>query len=85
MADRAWFFALQGQQHGPYREPELRQYITAGTVTGETLVWTEGMANWQKASDVPGLLADVPAAAMPRSGDLPVSGYGSRLSIDLGL
>ncbi len=86
MADRAWFFAFQGQQHGPYPEPQLRQLITTGTVTAETLVWTEGMANWQKARDVPGLFPGPPA--VPGAPGLPASagGYGGgALSIDLGL
>ena len=30
MADRAWFFAFQGQQHGPYPEPQFRQFIADG-------------------------------------------------------
>ena len=51
MADRSWFFASQGQQQGPYPEARLRQFIAAGAVTAETLVWTEGMANWLKAGD----------------------------------
>ena len=88
MADRAWFFASQGQQHGPYPEPQFRQFIAAGNVTAETLVWTEGMANWQKAGDIPGLFSGAPAAPVtPRSGGFPVSGSGrgGPLSIDLGL
>jgi hypothetical protein len=86
MADRAWFFAFQGQQHGPYPERQFRQLITTGTVTAETLVWTEGMANWQKAGDVPGLFSGPPAA--PGAPGLPATagGYGGgALSIDLGL
>ena len=88
MADRAWFFVSQGQQRGPYPEPQFRQFIAAGNITAETLVWTEGMANWQKAGDIPGLFSDAPAApATPRSGGFPVSGSGrgGPLSIDLGL
>jgi len=84
MADRAWFFASQGQQHGPYPEPQFRQFIAGGNVTAETLVWTEGMANWQKAGDIPGLLAGAPPPAMPRAGGLPISGGGS-LSVDFGI
>ena len=49
MAGRSWFFASQGQQQGPIPEARLRELIAAGAVTAETLVWTEGMANWQKA------------------------------------
>ena len=89
MADRSWFFASQGQQQGPYPEAQLREFIAAGTVTAETLVWTEGMADWQKAGDIPGLFAGASGPpAMPRSGGLPASagGYGGgALSIDFGL
>jgi hypothetical protein len=88
MADRSWFFASQGQQQGPYPEARLHELIAAGTVTAETLVWTEGMANWQKAGDVPGLLAGAPPPAMPRPDGLPVSGGGyggGSLSVDFGI
>lgn len=67
MADRSWFFASRGQQQGPYPEAQLREFIANGKVTAETLVWTEGMANWQRAGDIPGLLAGVPPAS-PHSG-----------------
>ncbi len=87
MADRSWFFASQGQQHGPYPEAQLRQFIAAGTITAETLVWTEGMANWQKAGDTPGLFSSASAApAVPRSGVPPMTASargGGPLSIDL--
>ena len=89
MADRSWFFASQGQQHGPYPEAQLRQFIAAGTITAETLVWTEGMANWQKAGDIPGLFAGASGPpAMPGSPGLPKSagGYGGgSLSVDFGI
>jgi GYF domain 2 len=49
MSNRAWFYASGGQQHGPYPEVQLREFIARGTVTPDTLVWTEGMVNWQRA------------------------------------
>ena len=57
MADRSWFFASQGQQQGPFPEAKLRELIAAGAVNAETLVWTEGMANWQRAAEIPGLMS----------------------------
>jgi hypothetical protein len=88
MSNRSWFFASQGQQQGPYPEAQLRTFIATGTVTAETLVWSEGMAGWQKAGDIPGLFS-------PGSGPAPISqpggplvsagGYsGGPLSIDVG-
>src|SRR5213592_3319947 len=57
MSNRSWFFASQGKQQGPFPEARLREFVAIGTVTAETLVWSEGMAGWQKAGDIPGLLA----------------------------
>jgi heme/copper-type cytochrome/quinol oxidase subunit 2 len=57
MSDRSWFFASQGQQQGPYPETQLHDLITRGIVTAATLVWSEGMSDWQKAGDIPGLFS----------------------------
>jgi hypothetical protein len=87
MADQSWYFASQGQQQGPLSEAQLRELIATGKVTPETLVWTEGMANWQKAGDIPGLLAGRGPPAMSGSPGVPATGgYGSgSLSIDFGI
>ena len=57
MANRSWFYASEGQQQGPYPEAQLREFIARGTVTADTLVWSEGMAGWQKAGEIPGLFS----------------------------
>src|SRR5260370_18410502 len=57
MSNRSWFFASQGQQQGPYPDARLHEFIAAGTITAETLVWTEGMAGWQKPGEIPGLVS----------------------------
>lgn len=88
MADRSWFFASQGQQQGPYPEARLREFIARGMVTAETLVWTEGMANWQKAGDIPGLLKGTTSPpVVPGSATFPGSGVpaGGSLSVDLNI
>jgi hypothetical protein len=88
MADRSWFLASQGQQQGPYPEAKLRELIAAGAVTAETLVWTEGMANWQRAGDIPGLAPGGSGPpAIPRPDGQPASGgyCGGPLSIDFGI
>jgi hypothetical protein len=89
MSNRSWFFASQGQQQGPYPEAQLRELIAKGTVTAETLVWTEGMTGWKKAGEVPSLLAGgsgPPAISQP-GGPLPSAGgqSGGPLSIELPL
>jgi len=87
MPERSWFFAAEGKQQGPYPDAQFRGFIARRMVQAETLVWTEGMSGWQKAGDVPGLIASAGSpptlpgstGAVMRGGD---HGGGS-LSIDL--
>jgi hypothetical protein len=52
-----WFLARGGQQRvGPLTAQQLKQMAAAGQVTGNDLVWKEGMAQWVAASQVKGLL-----------------------------
>src|ERR1700730_10600763 len=89
MSNRSWFFASEGKQQGPYPEARLREFIAGGTVTAETLVWTEGMAEWQKAGEIPGLLWGTAAAsAWPPSGMTPPAGEPATvqpLSVEFGI
>jgi GYF domain 2 len=91
MSDRSWFFAAGGQQQGPYRDAQLRDFVARGTVKADTLIWTEGMAGWQKAGEIPGLFSGAAARPpMPRTGDAssPTAGApagGGSLAIDAGL
>jgi hypothetical protein len=89
-----WFFAANGQQQGPYPEAQFRDLIGNGTVRADTLVWSEGMAGWQKAGEVPGLMVVPPGPPMmPQGGPPPMmaggavagaaSGPGSALVADL--
>jgi GYF domain 2 len=83
MANQNWFFAADGKQQGPYPEAQFRQFMARGAVTADTLVWTEGMAGWQKAGEIPGLLA--PSGYPPqRSQPGGVHGSGA-LSLDFGI
>jgi hypothetical protein len=90
MSNQSWFYAANGQQQGPFPEAQLRDLITRGTVRADTLVWTEGMAGWQKAGEIPGLVAGGSGAlSIPQSGGAPMSGGGhyggGPLSIEFGI
>jgi hypothetical protein len=87
MSNRSWFFASQGKQQGPYPEAQLREFIASGTVTAETLAWTEGMAGWQKAGEIPGLLAGASAPPTAQAGGplIGSGGHAEPLSIELGI
>jgi hypothetical protein len=61
MSNRSWYYAAQGQQQGPVSEDELRDLIARGVVTAETLLWSDGMAGWEKAGRIPGLMSGVPS------------------------
>jgi uncharacterized protein DUF4339 len=62
MSERSWFFASDGQQRGPVPEAQLRELIAGGTIAADVLVWSQGMADWQRAADVPGLVPDTLAS-----------------------
>ena len=89
MSDRTWFYAFDGKQEGPYPETQLRDLIARGIVTADTLVWTEGMAGWQRAGDIPGLAPGAsrpPAMPGSRAPLTQGGGYsGGPLSIDFGI
>ena len=89
MSNRSWFFASQGKQQGPYPETQLRAFIANGTMTAETLVWTEGMAGWQRAGDIPGLLAGASGLPpVPQRGGLSATGgaaAGQSLWVDFSI
>jgi hypothetical protein len=63
MASRSWFYASDGQQKGPFSEVEFREFIARGIVGPTTLVWGDGMSEWTRAGDIPGLLRSAPGAA----------------------
>ena len=47
-----YFVAVDGKQAGPFDRAALKQRIEAGTVTPDTLVWSEGMDEWTAAGQV---------------------------------
>jgi uncharacterized protein DUF4339 len=88
MSNRSWFYASGGQQLGPYPEVQLRDLIARGSVRADTLVWTEGMAGWQKAAEIPGLMSGPSGPpSITQAGGPPViaGGHGGTLSVDFGI
>ena len=47
-----YYVALNGQQSGPFSLQQIQDSINSGQITQDTLVWTQGMSSWQKASEV---------------------------------
>ncbi|MGF1577767.1 MAG: DUF4339 domain-containing protein [Gemmataceae bacterium] len=46
-----WYYTQNGQQCGPVDGEELNRLARSGTLLPDDLVWTEGMANWNRAGD----------------------------------
>ncbi|HKQ38291.1 MAG TPA: RDD family protein [Verrucomicrobiae bacterium] len=42
-----WFYVDAGQQAGPVPDEQLDELVRSGKVRRDTLVWREGLANWQ--------------------------------------
>ncbi len=51
----SFYLALEGEAAGPFKKTELREKISSGTLTRDTLVWTEGMKEWQPAGETKAL------------------------------
>lgn len=71
-----------GTPGGPYDLGQMRHGIANGTVTGQTLVWSQGMAGWVPAQTVPELQAmfSAPPPLPPQPGTpppVPPSGGGA--------
>lgn len=91
----SWFYASEGKQQGPYQEAQFRDLVAQGVVRADTLVWSEGMAGWQKAAEIPGLMAGAggPPPMIPQPGGPPMTGScgqagpgsGGSLAFDFGI
>lgn len=59
-----WFYVQNGKQIGPVPAAQFEDWVRAGGIAPETLVWREGMAEWQPY----GRVRPVPAPVEPGSG-----------------
>lgn len=59
-----WYYVEQGKQAGPVDDARLDQLRAEGKIQDETLIWHEGMANWQAYRQVKGF-PPPPMAAPP--------------------
>ncbi|MBC7773507.1 MAG: SPFH domain-containing protein [Pyrinomonadaceae bacterium] len=60
--------AVNNQQTGPFPVTALRDQVSSGNLTRETLAWKPGMAGWAKAGtiiELQGLFASVPPPMPP--------------------
>jgi membrane protease subunit (stomatin/prohibitin family) len=65
-----YFVAIEGKQTGPFDMQTLASQAASGRLTQQTLVWTQGMAQWTPAGQVPALaslFANVPPPLPPNA------------------
>jgi uncharacterized RDD family membrane protein YckC len=60
-----WYYVENGQQSGPVTDAQLEELRLAGTITPDTLVWREGMSDWQPYRDVKVVAEPPPHAPAP--------------------
>lgn len=46
------FIAVAGQQYGPFDYQQCKQMVQTGQLTAQSMVWMQGMANWEVAGNV---------------------------------
>jgi membrane protease subunit (stomatin/prohibitin family) len=63
-AAATWHVTTDGQTHGPFTLQQMAQAVAGGQLNRESLVWSQGMAAWTAAGQVPQL---APAFATPAS------------------
>jgi hypothetical protein len=56
------YLQQEGAQTGPYQPAQVRQFLAEGRISGETLAWHEGLAEW---TTVAAVLAAFPASVPP--------------------
>jgi membrane protease subunit (stomatin/prohibitin family) len=47
-----YFIAKEGESTGPFSLEQLEENILTGAVEADTLIWTQGMQEWKKASQI---------------------------------
>jgi len=78
VAESVWHVAVGGQATGPFSRANLGRMAADGSLTRDSLVWTQGQDGWIKAGDVPDLARlftvappPVPGAPPPVPGEAP--------------
>jgi uncharacterized membrane protein len=63
--NRDWHYAKDGEQLGPIPFTQLKAMVENGSLPPSSLVWSEGMGNWEPYQKVIGSALDLPATPRP--------------------
>jgi uncharacterized membrane protein len=79
-----WWYADDNKPVGPISDEEFQALVTAGKIGAQTLVWHEGMENWQPYCQVAPGAAGAPAeAAAPAEAPAPSAPVGQMANRDI--
>lgn len=53
--EKPWYYAVDGQQVGPFSVDEIKVLVKDGKITVDTPVWKSGLEAWAPIADVPEL------------------------------
>ncbi|MFT6734911.1 MAG: membrane protease subunit (stomatin/prohibitin family) [Polaribacter sp.] len=66
---KTYHVAINGESKGPLSTSQIKIFVKDGSMTKESLVWTEGMANWESAgtiAEINKLFSSMPPPLPPR-------------------
>lgn len=52
-----WFYAKDGQAHGPLTQAQLQDLLSKGTIQGTSQIFRDGDSQWRRVAEVPELQA----------------------------
>ena len=76
-----WYYVLDNEKQGHLTDSEFESLVRSGAITGATLVWREGLANWQPYQELSLISSLPPQAGSSRIGRL-CSECGNSFSLD---
>ena len=67
-AEHVWHIAVAGEVTGPFSKAAMGRKVTDGTLSRDTMVWTQGQDGWMKAEDATDLNSIFTVAPPPPPG-----------------
>src|SRR5690349_18187803 len=71
-----WYYVSNSEQKGPVDDVEFERLVQHGSIDSATLVWREGLANWQPYQELRGQASLPSPSAAPLSGGVLCSECG---------
>ncbi len=76
-----WYYAINSQQLGPVPEQELARLVATGTIHSGTLIWRDGMGDWQPLGTACPSAMGMPGAETPQLGGYALPEAGKDLIV----